>query len=777
MAIPVSSSARTNAGGSAQLRISDPSTANRKTSTRRSKSTASARASSQLLPLCAHPSLRSITNKLTAIQTSRTDTRYSSASQSAIITSESSGNIGNGSGYNSNAALPIQTPKVPKPRPKLSDIPPAHRAVWGKFVKGKVPVPGKVKHEKLCGRCGEKNHGHGNGSGPFGDAFRAVEPAGSKDGRAGSEGPNGPSGKNINQNIITTTTTKTTSKPGNPKMTTTTSVTTTSAPPSSATPAPLPIQLYAPDCVLFDDPSALDDFRPRYTRPGPAPPPPMMNGRRRAPRRHDHSNNSQYNLNTSEPSHNHTHIHCNCAAKRSTDPQLIASIQAYIHTLFTLKYTYHDLPHAFFDKVREAEKGLIPLLLRDGVVDVARRRGDLGEAAKKQKSGSAKRQVVVAGKSSQPEKQYSQSKEPTSVAAMHSGDSSRPVMSPPGTSSLSRTGSQESQSSNSTQDTTDSKSLAKSNRASAQQQPGKPSATPTRPDLSLNLKLDDFPTPEMMFDMREEMRDVVGDFLSEIFITTATDISDHIALLADIHGYDSLSCGPPCVCTLSACLPCIINLQFRLINDEPVKPFPRDPPDTALVRWSVKAIRGSMISTEAIIGEPKKLAKAIQKPANDTSRASKSANGKDDAPYVPIEEIMRQIDASDERDRLQLEEAQRRMGDELWRIALEMDLEVLAKREIRALKEVPDDEFVTLLNEACSPNPEDEHEEEHRLIDLWEEWTGHIPSIDPDHTHSEEKDYLEAEKEKKSGNHAFTRGLYRRALRHFTRAIELVSTK
>jgi hypothetical protein len=106
-------------------------------------------------------------------------------------------------------------------------------------------------------------------------------------------------------------------------------------------------------------------------------------------------------------------------------------------------------------------------------------------------------------------------------------------------------------------------------------------------------------------------------------------------------------------------------------------------------------------------------------------------------------------------------------------------------------------EFVTLLNEACSPNPEDEHEEEHRvshlpllepritasltsihpqLIDLWEEWTGHIPTIDPDHTHSDEKDYLEAEKEKKSGNHAFTRGLYRRALRHFTRAIELVST-
>ena len=97
-----------------------------------------------------------------------------------------------------------------------------------------------------------------------------------------------------------------------------------------------------------------------------------------------------------------------------------------------------------------------------------------------------------------------------------------------------------------------------------------------------------------------------------------------------------------------------------------------------------------MISTEAIIGEPKKLAKAIQKPANDNSRALKTTDGKEDTPYIPIEEIMRQIDASDERDRLQLEEAQRRMGDELWRIALEMDLEVLAKREIRALKEVPD---------------------------------------------------------------------------------------
>lgn len=98
-----------------------------------------------------------------------------------------------------------------------------------------------------------------------------------------------------------------------------------------------------------------------------------------------------------------------------------------------------------------------------------------------------------------------------------------------------------------------------------------------------------------------------------------------------------------------------------------------------------------MISTEAIIGEPKRVAQAIQKPANDDSRSLKSASGKEDTPYIPIEEIMRQIDASDERDRSQLEQAQRRMGDELWRIALEMDLEVLAKREIRALKEVPDD--------------------------------------------------------------------------------------
>lgn len=181
-----------------------------------------------------------------------------------------------------------------------------------------------------------------------------------------------------------------------------------------------------------------------------------------------------------------------------------------------------------------------------------------------------------------------------------------------------------------------------------------------------------------------------------IFITTATDMSDHIALLADIHGYDSLSCGPPCVCTLSACLPCIINLQFRLINDENVKPFPRDPADTALVRWSVKAIRGSMISTEAIIGDAKKDAKSTSKLPRtvvDKPRASGAADptGTDATPHIPIEEIMRQIDASDERDRVQLQDAQRRMGDELWRIALEMDLQVLAKREIKALKEVPDD--------------------------------------------------------------------------------------
>jgi hypothetical protein len=61
-------------------------------------------------------------------------------------------------------------------------------------------------------------------------------------------------------------------------------------------------------------------------------------------------------------------------------------------------------------------------------------------------------------------------------------------------------------------------------------------------------------------------------------------------------------------------------------------------------------------------------------------------------------------------------------------------------------------------------------------MDLWDEWTSHIPPIDPDYTESEEKDYIEAEKEKKNGNEAFTKGLYRRAIRHFTNAIELVRT-
>lgn len=134
----------------------------------------------------------------------------------------------------------------------------------------------------------------------------------------------------------------------------------------------------------------------------------------------------------------------------------------------------------------------------------------------------------------------------------------------------------------------------------------------------------------------------------------------------------------------------MINLQFRLINDELVKPFLRDPPDTALVRWSVKAIRGSMISTEAIIGDPKKDSKAGRARTREEEARKRDAV-KGGTPYIPIEEIMRQIDASDERDRQQLQDAQRRMGDELWRIALEMDLQVLAKREIKALKEVPDD--------------------------------------------------------------------------------------
>lgn len=59
-------------------------------------------------------------------------------------------------------------------------------------------------------------------------------------------------------------------------------------------------------------------------------------------------------------------------------------------------------------------------------------------------------------------------------------------------------------------------------------------------------------------------------------------------------------------------------------------------------------------------------------------------------------------------------------------------------------------------------------------MDLWDEWTSHIPPLDPDYTESEETDFIEAEKEKKNGNEAFTKGLYRRAIRHFTNAIELV---
>ena len=495
MAIPLSSP--TDGHGSRQLRISEPSAVKRKSSGRKPKSSNASRVSSQLLPLCAHPSLRNITNKLTAIQVARTDSRYSSASSpTATLPYSVPGNPG--SAYNPSAPPPLQLPKVPKPRPKLSDIPPAHRAVWGKFVKGKVPVPGKVKHEKLCGRCGERSHRNGGGNGPFGEAFRAPDAAVSKDGKSGAAN----AGKS-NQRTVTTTTTKTSSAPGNPKMTTTTSVTTTASPSNAA---PLPIQLYAPDCVLFDDPSALDDFRPRSARPGPQPPP-MMGGRRR-PRRQDQMayHNSASNMHPSS----HSHIHCNCAAKRSTDPELIASIQAYIHTLFTLKYAYHDLPHSFFDKVREAEKGLIPLLLRDGVVDVARRRGDLGETTRKQKSSGAKRDIAVAGTSST----GAESRLRESISESITSDLSFPNSSGSGTAkparpSLSRAASADSRIPNTVATAVSGKTT---NHSSEERQQG---VSDLMPDLSLNLKLDDFPTPEMVFDMREEMRDVVGEFLSE----------------------------------------------------------------------------------------------------------------------------------------------------------------------------------------------------------------------------------------------------------------------
>lgn len=465
MAIPVPSTNRSNGRGTRPLRISEPTTVvNRKTSSTSRKSKSSTRNTTQELSLCAHPSLRGITDKLTAIQIARTESRYSSASAAPT-------------GSNSNtSSSAVQLPKVPKPRPKLSDIPPAHRAVWGKFVKGKVPVPGKVKHDKLCGRCGERSHRNAGGNGPFGEAFRVPDSQGGKDSKAVGK---------TNQRTVTTTTTKTSGVSGQGKTTTTTSVTTG---PPSANPAPLPIQLYAPDCVLFDDPSALDDFRPRYTRPGPPPPPPMMGGRRR-PHRHDPTTNYP------APTHPHTHIHCNCAAKRSTDPDLIASIQGYIHSLFTLKYAQHDLPHSFFDKVREAEKGLIPLLLRDGVVDVARRRGDLGEMqGGRRYKAAGRRDIAVAGRSSGGSRTASEGMDP----AVGPYASEVPPVKP----ALSRGNSHDSR-------------VSETLQAREEQTQRRREMAMMTPDLSLNLKLDAFPTPEMVFDMREEMRDVVGEFLSE----------------------------------------------------------------------------------------------------------------------------------------------------------------------------------------------------------------------------------------------------------------------
>lgn len=103
-----------------------------------------------------------------------------------------------------------------------------------------------------------------------------------------------------------------------------------------------------------------------------------------------------------------------------------------------------------------------------------------------------------------------------------------------------------------------------------------------------------------------------------------------------------------------------------------------------------------MISTEAIIGDATK----DTKPNGKQSSPVEASRNTGAAPHIPIEEIMRQIDASDERDRVQLQDAQRRMGDELWRIALEMDLQVLAKREIKALKEVPDDVSLDYINQS-----------------------------------------------------------------------------
>ncbi len=126
-----------------------------------------------------------------------------------------------------------------------------------------------------------------------------------------------------------------------------------------------------------------------------------------------------------------------------------------------------------------------------------------------------------------------------------------------------------------------------------------------------------------------------------MFESTAPFVLEELTCLAENHGYNG-NLGPPCMCLLAHCLPCLNLLADRLVPKTQPQPAPRTPQDYAFLTESAKALRkqGLLPDWRAV--------------------------GWDEA----------------------LQAAQRRTADELWRIALEIDVHKVSVDLMTGLKRI-----------------------------------------------------------------------------------------
>lgn len=113
--------------------------------------------------------------------------------------------------------------------------------------------------------------------------------------------------------------------------------------------------------------------------------------------------------------------------------------------------------------------------------------------------------------------------------------------------------------------------------------------------------------------------------------------------------FSSLTHGPPCACVLNLCRPCLKVLASRLIPNTTPRALPRSPPDSAFLMYSARALKAQYLGKETVIA-------------------------------------MERDDWEEE-----LRACQRRTGDVLWQMAMEIDL-VKASREVLGVLERAYDE-------------------------------------------------------------------------------------